>query len=68
MGQFQLNLAKTPLCVKDYLILKKEIMVVFFSLNQWYSHSFGQICILIWTVSKVSNVAHGRLVFFSATP
>ena len=40
---------------------------VFFSLNQWYSHSFEQIYLLIGTVSKVSNVAHGYLVFFSAT-
>ena len=30
----------------------------------WYNHSFAIMCLLIGTVSGVSNVTHGPLVFF----
>ena len=31
----------------------------------WYDYSFAQMCLLIRTVSQMSDVAHGPLVWFS---
>ena len=58
------------LCVKgsevfmkkiSHSILKKEI-VIFFLLILWHNHCFAQMCLLIGTVSQVSDMAHGPLV------
>ena len=46
------------------MILNKENMIFFFSKSfLWYNQSFAQMCLLIGTVSQVSDVAHGPLVF-----
>ena len=36
---------------------------IFFLLMLWHSHFFAQWCLLIGTVSQMSDVAHGHLVF-----
>ena len=49
---------------KKYSILKQEI-IWFFYLNQRlirYNHSFVQMCLLIESVSQMSDVAHGPFV------
>ena len=49
--------------MKAILNLKREIMI-FYSLKQCYgnNHNFAQMCLMIGTVSQVSDVAHGPLV------
>ena len=47
MGQFQQNLAKNTLMCEGLFNFEKGDNGGFLSLNQWFSHSFGQICLLI---------------------
>ena len=43
-------------------MFKKEKMIFFSSSMLWYNHSYAQICLLVGTVSRVSDVAHWPLV------
>ena len=38
----------------------------FYLLMLWHNHCIAQMCILIGTVSHVSDVAHGPLIFFAS--
>ena len=52
--------------IEDVNDSQKEKMIFFFSLSMsWYNHSFVLICLLIGTISQVSDVAHGRLVLLN---
>ena len=70
-GLFQPNLAQRNLGwrglnilqIRNFQCLKRRRWCFFLSkLALWYNHSYKQMCLLIWTVSQVSDVAHGPLV------
>ena len=47
--------------IKDHYMFKMELMIFFF-FTWWYNHGFVQGCLLIGTISYMSNVAHGPIV------
>ena len=46
----------------NHSILKKEMRIFFLLMLQHY-HCFAQMCLLIGTVSQMSDVGHGPLVY-----
>ena len=65
LGKFWPNFVKGIQVItnKDHSILEKEKMC-FFYLYQ-INHCFLQMLFMIWSVSQVSDVTHGPLVFYS---
>ena len=46
--------------IKDHSILEKEIMIMSYGIIM---NSATQMCLLVVTISQVSDVAHGPLVY-----